>query len=141
MIFLRLSLFLAGLCLAAPAMAQELAFKAAPSESQLFFVNQYLGPDAKPYDVATLDLNRDGIEELVVRSQACAPGGACFYLILADADGRPAELGVIEAVRVTPGQRFSNGVLDLVAYQDPGNDYAHNIYTWDSTTSRYKISE
>jgi hypothetical protein len=121
--------------------AQTLSFGTPVSEPSKILINQYLGADQDRFDIAPADLNEDGLYEFILKSRACSEDGVCLYKILATSDGGPVEVSVIKAVRLELGQGYTYGIRNLVAHSNPDNDFARDIYAWDSAASRYKISE
>lgn len=109
-------------------------------------IERYLSENKEPNIpvpiIASLDLNEDGIVEFIVRDSGCAEDQTgCPYLILAETDGGIIRLGQIEARKLALGNSYTNGVRDLLALQDPRNDFQYQRYVWEPMQSRYTMAD
>ncbi len=93
------------------------------------------------YTIAQVDLNGDGIEEFILRSDSCGQSPQrdwCDYKILARKGSATLELGHIEARRVLLGNDTTNGIRNFIVYNDPSSDFAYSVYAWDKTRSTFR---
>lgn len=136
---------LAGLCPVKSARAAEpLIFDGKPLFSAKINVSKYLAENkdtniTNPL-IAQADLNDDGIAEIIVRDAGCAPVRLCEHLILADTDSGIVRLGRIEARQILLANGYSHGVRDLMAAQNPANDFDQRRYVWEPLQSRYTMA-
>jgi len=86
--------------------------------------------------VGLVDLNADGIAEMIV--QKCEENSSiCLHSIWAEQEKNYIELATIAAMRLHLGRNRHHGVQNILAYDDPRNDYNATVYVWDPINSRY----
>lgn len=100
---------------------------------------QKLFQNKEHIDIATIDLNEDGLNEFITKPKGC--DGLCDFKILADVDGTLLSLGTLAAHNLLLGNAYSHGVRDLLVFNDPANDYNYTVYVWESEHSQYMMRE
>lgn len=86
-----------------------------------------------------IDLNEDGIDEIVARSQTCEQ--QCVFNILAYSNSEFISIGKIEAKHIALGRDYNNGVRNILAYKSDINDFEHDLYLWNALDRRYRVKE
>jgi len=105
-------------------------------------LSQYLSDDLSHYEIAKADLNGDGADEYIAKTIPCQPDKQfCAYHILGLAGDQIFDLGALEAKYLMVSDESHYGVRDILAYQNPYNDYDPTIYRWAPAQSRYILSE
>lgn len=127
-----------------PALAADpLRFDYTPSQRLQLHIGAFLQTSDSTLSApvyAGTDLNKDGLKEYIVRDAACESGEAfCTYLIFADDGAGVLELGRVEARRLMLGNGYTAGVRDLLAAENPANDFEYQLYVWEPRQSRYTI--
>ncbi|MCB1652202.1 MAG: hypothetical protein KDI46_09125 [Alphaproteobacteria bacterium] len=92
-------------------------------------------------EIAYIDLNEDGIDEMMLKEKSCTGQKICTISILARAPGKLHSLGKIEGKNVAIAQSYNHGIRDLMVYDDPDNDYKYDLYVWNPQETRYKLKE
>ncbi len=91
--------------------------------------------------VARVELNGDARSELVVRVDFSGPActGRCrsLFFVFVDRDGQMRLVARLGAFDLRVSDSVNGGVRGLMAYNDPGNDYAWASYVWEPTARRY----
>ena len=105
-------------------------------------LNHYLSEEyetsIQDYDIASQDLNGDGIDEFILKPENCiSKNNQCIFLILAETRQKIVVLGKIQAKILALGNDYSNGIQDILAFRDNNNDYNYEVYSWDSTSKKY----
>lgn len=95
-------------------------------------------------EFASLDLNEDGIQEIVLKEQNCL--NPCSYLILGQTFSNDffaySILGEIKAHNLSLANTYTQGIRDIMALGNTYNDFASILYKWDSKASQYtKVEE
>ena len=91
--------------------------------------------------LALADLNEDGLPEYIVQkdTQCAAQKALCDFEILADSGKGTISLGHLRAYSLALGSSYVHNIRSLVAFRDPHDDYAAEVYVWDPAASRYMI--
>ena len=93
------------------------------------------------YGVHERDLNGDSIPELIIRFPdyytECNENG-CHNAVVAVTEDKITRLGFFEYAEVDIATTQTNGVTDLLVYDNPMNDFGGTLYKWDSETQQYK---
>lgn len=84
---------------------------------------------------AQIDLNTDGVEEYIFRESG--KKGLIPYYIYAVRRGKPVFLGRIEAHKIMPLSEKTYGVLNILVYNVPNNDFKAVTYQWNPYTFQY----
>lgn len=141
-IFFLILLLCAGLSHRADA-DDAISFNNAINARENILIRSYFGglseKKASP-DIASIDLNEDGVPEFIART-GCAPDAGCVFDILAQTDEKVIALGEIKARSLALGSAYSAGVRNIIAYNKLENDYGRALYIWDPGARRYKIKE
>lgn len=96
--------------------------------------------DINQYAFAPVDLNRDGLDELILKQKECAD--MCEFKILGlTKKDKPLILLDIEAKSVLASDRENLGIRDILVHDHPGNDFATSLYIWDTQSSRYILKK
>jgi hypothetical protein len=94
------------------------------------------------FDVATPDLNTDGIPEFVLKPKNCPAGPAgCTYVILAENKTSMVLLGEIKARKLLLGNAFTHGIQDFLAFNNDNNDYEYVRYVWSPVDAAYIVEQ
>lgn len=144
----RISLFL-FLCffsvLSTKTYAQEvLIFGDSVSQRVQFLISSYLPntPSEDAYSIARTDLNADQIDEFILKTRDCTqPHRLCNFIALAETKDQMVELGRFSAYNIMISDQYTDGIRNILAYQDTINDYKYSIYVWDQKQSRYILKD
>jgi hypothetical protein len=127
--------------------AGNLNFTSEITDRQRLVIDRYFKdtlhtPAANPIALALADLNEDGLNEFILQSD-CKEGqkGYCSFTILAETDNKVISLGSITGWVIELGNAYSNGVRNIIARQNPRNDFDRTVYVWEPQTARYMIKE
>lgn len=106
------------------------------------FLMSEFNTDISSYDVASVDLNQDGLNEYILKKKICAPdNGHCLHLILAEKNGALFTLSKIRAKVLMLGGTLTNGINDLLAFNEGVNDYDFDIYMWSPKEKTYMLKK
>lgn len=89
-------------------------------------------------DIAKTDLNQDGLPEFIYRSSECAPSQICTFQILAETSNQITSLGTIQSMTLMLGTEYSDGVRNILSFENPANDFDYALYTWHPKDAQYK---
>lgn len=142
--FAFLLCFAAGIVIPAHA-AEHIYFENSKTSTANFKINTYLEKTRKvsPRDMLTarIDLNEDGISEYIIKPANCVNAGMnCTHDILAENEDGIVRLGTIKARNLVLGSTYSHGIRDIKAYNNPDNDFDHQLYVWEPARARYTIA-
>ncbi|MCB1681688.1 MAG: hypothetical protein H6858_03015 [Rhodospirillales bacterium] len=102
------------------------------------YVQKNLEMNMENFKAVEIDLNRDGLNEYIIRQKKCYGGEqACTYYILAESRGNMVLLGKIRARNLALGGSYTYGVQDILAFQSNNNDYEYDIFIWDPPSKMY----
>lgn len=97
------------------------------------------------FDIADVDLNKDGLSEFIFKSKKCdlvvnRQKNYCNFTIAANqSDEKLINLGSFQAKAITLSNNFFKGIRDLHVYNLKENDYDYNIARWNPEKSGYEI--
>lgn len=92
------------------------------------------------YEAARVDLNEDGMDEIVLRERGCAEKEKiCAHLFLAQTKDKIFKISEIQTRYIMLAGTYSDGVRDILAFRNEKNDYDFDLYVWDSRQSRYRL--
>lgn len=107
-------------------------------KSQILNLSKMLEQPITHYDVARIDLNGDGLDDYIAKSQTCDHETLfCIYHVFGENGAALSEIGSFQAKDVIVAHDTSYGIHDLYVYQNELNDYDHVIYRWVPAQSRY----
>ena len=96
------------------------------------------------YGIHEVDLNGDGILEYIVKFTdpfyTCSDIG-CHHGIIAINDDEVKRLLYIEYTELDISQETTEGVKDILSYENSLNDFSAVIYKWDSDLGQYLKQE
>ncbi|MCB9964420.1 MAG: hypothetical protein H6855_01960 [Rhodospirillales bacterium] len=96
------------------------------------------------FGVHRVDLNNDGVPELIVRLAdqytTCNDMG-CHHAVLAITDEAIRRLGYFEFCEIEVAPTETDGVKDLLVFDSPLNDFSPSLYIWDANEQMYKKSD
>lgn len=119
--------------------------KPVPPTAQLLisaFVTANLGMNMENYQTAEMDLNRDGLNEYILRQKKCyGKEKLCTFLILAESRGNIVLLGKFSARNLALANSYTSGVQDILAFQSNNNDYGYDIFIWDPPSKMYILKK
>lgn len=126
--------------------AIDIDFSASPTAHNRLLIDNYYKTtnQTPPPDLAMglVDLNEDGIYELILRSDCSTPSrGKCFYRIMAERHDTLIELGEFEAFDIKLGNAYADGVRNIIAYTDETNDFNRAVYIWEPGAARYMMEK
>lgn len=98
-------------------------------------------PLAGNFRVSKVDLNDDGLYEYIVVDNECLRQNFCPTSVLSDAEQSFIELGNIKAKNIALSNKYTNGVRNLLVYNNDKNDYDYSVFVWDSPKSTYVFKE
>lgn len=129
---------------AGSAAAAERLDYAPPGPSATVALHAYLADQGKTLDryyVAATDLNKDNLNEYILKPKACG-AAACDYTVLAALSGGTLhEIGALRGRSLMLGNAYAHGVRNLMIFTTPGNDYAYTLYKWYPQENRYDKKE
>jgi len=92
------------------------------------------------YEAARVDLNDDGIDEIILRETNCRNNSApCAHIVLAHTNDQIFKLSEFQAKYIMLAGTYSHGIRDILAFRDKKNDYNFDLYIWDSHKGQYKL--
>lgn len=92
--------------------------------------------------VAEIDLNEDGIPELITKKLPCDKKTKfCDYSILAKKDKTLINLLSISAKNIAVSDTKSDGIHDILAIRSEKNDYKYERYKWSPEDMTFIQSE
>ena len=111
-------------------------------KSSALTLERFLGDNFDQYDIAHIDLNGDGADEYITKNKDCSSKeGFCSYNIFGLNNSSVYKLGTLEAHTLMISDQRSYGIRQLIAYQNPINDFDYSIYRWDPAQSRFILFE
>lgn len=130
-----------------PVMASEpLLFNYTPNPIEQKLIDQVTKPlEESTFEVSAIDLNKDGIDEFVLKSKECKrtqtnAQNYCHYLIVSNLDDeKMMTLGEFHAKSLILSNNFFKGIRELHVYNVKENDYDYNIARWNTEASGYEI--
>lgn len=94
---------------------------------------------AEGASVATTDLNRDGLSEFILKNTQCHGGAHCdYYIAAALPDGSMTVIGTMAAKNIALSDNYTNGIRDILVYNQETNAYKPATYIWNAAISRYQ---
>lgn len=96
--------------------------------------------DYKKYQIALVDLNLDGLPEIVLKSIE-STNGYHEFSILNFALNQLNFIVRFPAKDIAVSDTLKNGMRNLLVYEDNNNDFRYTTYIWDSTYSQYIIKD
>ncbi len=106
------------------------------------FLAEHYKSDSSAYDIASTDLNKDGIFEHILRRKSCdTQKDACTHIIIAEKKDRILLLSKISARNLMIDSKFSYGIKNILAFKSEINDYDFDIYMWSPEQKLYIIAE
>lgn len=87
----------------------------------------------KPYRIAAVDLNGDGVEEWIFRQDptpACESNADCALSIGGLSEGEIVLLGEMRGGKIGVSDEKLYGVRKLLVYNEKSNDFAYQTYIW-----------
>lgn len=92
------------------------------------------------WSVSRIDLNNDGRDELILKTEAddCDARRGCDYLVAAEKSSHWIQLGRIKAFNILVSDKRTYGVRDLIVYNIPNNDFESVRYVWKPKSFKYE---
>lgn len=87
----------------------------------------------RPFLIAAVDLNGDGVNEWIVRQDptpACESNADCSFMIGGVSEGHAALLGEMRGGKIGVSDEKLYGVRKLLVYNEKSNDFAYQTYAW-----------
>lgn len=102
------------------------------------FLQGFYKTDSRNFDIASLDLNGDGVNEYILKRKTCAQAEAvCTHIVLADQKTKMHLLSSIRARHIMVGGTSNFGVNDLLVFENSVNEYDFDIYMWSPEQKMY----
>lgn len=119
---------------------QQLVFKPADNhyKSRIVaaFVQKTNAAERGPFLVAKLDLNADGVPEYFVKSALQAKQQNHWLIALKRRT--PTFLTKIPATKIIISDKKIYGIRKLIVYNQPGNDFHREIFSWNPFHFRFE---
>ncbi|MGH1404871.1 MAG: hypothetical protein ACRBDL_11585 [Alphaproteobacteria bacterium] len=140
------TLFLAGGILSLPQSVhavQPLQYKEeTKSPSLKLSLNSFLKNNGNfplsDYLIADTDLNKDGIDEYILRRKGCSDRDhSCRHLVFAEKQDTVILLTAINAREIMIATTYSYGIKDIMAFNNSINEYNFDIYMWSPKEKTY----
>ncbi len=127
-----------------PAYAVEpLQLKEIKSPSLRLALNTFLKDSSLPSDylVAHTDLNKDGIDEHILKPKHCSDRSYnCQHIVIAEKEDHIVLLAKIRAREIMIATTYSYGIKDIMAFTNPVNEYNFDIYMWSPKEKTYILN-
>ena len=96
-------------------------------------------PDMKT-ETALIDLNNDGIKEVIFRqtSPACEAASDCPHILAGISNKQPVMLAAFRARKIGISGEKSYGVYNILVYNQKQNDFQYITYIWSPFTSSFQ---
>lgn len=92
----------------------------------------------KALSIQNIDLNNDMIPEYVVAEQDCVQSRRiCKHYILAAQGASFVVIGTFDALKILPAPQYTNGVRNILVYNNVKNEFKYDVVTWNSRASSY----
>lgn len=105
------------------------------------FLKGFYKTDSLGFNIATSDLNADGINEYILKRKTCTQKkSVCTHIILANQKDKIRLLSSIRARHLMVGATSNYGVSDLLAFENDINDYDFDIYMWSPEEKMYILN-
>lgn len=122
---------------------EPLSFSYRPNNTEKLLLSRALEGDLSLYQWARVDLNLDGIEELVAKDKGCRGQlkEKCHYVFI----GRGAQsmhvLLDVVAWNVVVSDKVFAGVRNILVFKNENNQFKSSPYTWNALKSGYTEGE
>lgn len=112
------------------------------SRLNAFFQKEF-GTTESYYEIATIDLNQDGVNEYVAKRKYCNNDDIlfCNHIIIGSNRDTLLVLGNIRARNIVISSTKTTHIFDILAFQNKLNDYDFSIYMWSSEEKMYILKE
>ena len=125
---------------------EELKYNDSLGVSLIFQIDKFLQEqyksNSKYYDIASIDLNNDGILEHILRRKTCdIQKNLCSHIIIAEKADRILLLSKIRAHKLMIDSKASYGIKNLLAFRNNKNEYNYDIYMWSPKENMYIMSK
>lgn len=102
------------------------------------YIEQHLSATIDNFDIARTDFNGDNMDELIIKSKVCDTNTAfCMHYLFAETGDKILNLSAIQAREILISDKSTNGIRDILAFDNPHNDFDYSIYHWDAGQSTY----
>lgn len=121
--------------------AEKLRFDSPIPRSSFEKIKSFSRSDLKKnidlFQIAAADLNRDGLEEYIIRAKDCGKNGLCDFTVLAETREGIFQLGSFTGQNLLLGNEYTQGVRNILIFDNRMNDFDYELYTWHPETSSY----
>lgn len=120
--------------------AQPVAFGYTPSQTETVLLQAAMGnKPLSDYQYAAVDLNADGMDEIIVGRSSCMAEGKtlCPFIVLGRGKREMRVLLEVEAWGISVGEARVGGVYSLHVLKNPNNAFKSTPYTWNAVKSAY----
>ena len=96
---------------------------------------------AKPFTLAAVDLNGDGVEEWILgqhTTPSCESDANCAFTIGGLSEGEIVLLGEMRGGKIGVSDEKLYGVHKLLVYNEKNNDFAYQNYVWTPTEQAFR---
>lgn len=96
-------------------------------------------PALSKIQTARVDLNGDGLKEIIVRQvvTGCEAQSNCLYMITGVSARQPVLLASFRARKIGISGEKAYGVKKILVYNHPENDFQSTTYVWTPYTSSF----
>lgn len=103
------------------------------------YTQQTLQKSLDEFEIAAIDLNEDGLNEFALKPLECSKTEAlCPHYLIAKTKGRTIiSLGFIEAQSLVLGNAYTQGVRNIMAFNNTTNDFEYSLFLWDPENASY----
>lgn len=106
------------------------------------FLQGFYKTDSRGFEIAAVDLNKDGVDEYILKRKTCAEMNlVCTHLVLADKKTEMHILSSIRARHIMLGGTSNYGINDLLIFENSVNDYDFDIYMWSPEEKMYILND
>ena len=138
-----LFLFLIGGVFSVAKALEPLTFSDKVSPAVLASLHGYLEEASSDYLFASVDLNDDGLDEVVSVAKSCKAQTPkrCNYTVFGRGDSNAHILLQVEAWNMSVADHSFSGVRQLMIFKSRNNQFKPSPYTWNALKSRYTEDE
>lgn len=104
-----------------------------------FLQNSGVLPQGVAPSIARVDLNGDGIDEMIFRqmTEGCEASSDCLFLLTGVSRKQPVLLATFRARKIGISGEKSYGVKKVLVYNQKRNDFQYITHAWNPFTSSF----
>lgn len=89
--------------------------------------------------IAAFDLNRDGIDEFILKTEI--DDAPALFQVIALKDDTHIKIGEIKAMKIMVSYEDHHGVRSILAFNNPHNDFDYRVYQWHAQDAHYMLEK